>query len=174
MGVMQKKMIKEISTLGIRLLAAYVIIQGITGVVVILSALTGDELVRYEDFVNAQLAMLLGPFVVGILIFALSKPLGNLIAHGSSSPQSAIGELTLLSAGTSLIGLFLIATAIPKLAGTYAIYREASELAGMLSTGTAEGFVTYGVQLLVGMLLIIGRRGLAKLMHFIRYVGTNA
>ena len=167
-------MINPIAILGIRILSIYVMVQGITGVVVVLSTLSSEEIMGLGEFINIQFALLVGPFVVGVLLWALSKPIGKFVARGIDQAPSNLNEVMLLTAGTSLIGVFLVATAIPKLFGAYARYSELSEFQGMLNTGVFEAFATYGVQLLVGIVLVLGKRHLAKALHFVRYGGGNA
>ena len=132
----------------------------------------GNERVDpHVRWIAAVVYVLTGFVLVVLWFFPRMIARGLLPLPGDVQAQPSTAE-TWFGVGSSLIGLWLMATAVPALLRNslfmYLFRSEPADLSGVIS-----GLVYYAVQFLVGVGLILGANGIRKVVWWARNVGTN-
>lgn len=121
---------------------------------------------------TATIVYVLTSFVLIVLwFFPRTIARGLLPLPGDVQAQPSTAE-TWFAVGSSLIGLWLMATAVPALLrNSLFMYLFRSEPADV--SALTSGLVYYAIQFLVGVGLILGANGIRKLVWWARNARTN-
>jgi hypothetical protein len=96
----------------------------------------------------------------------------GLLPLSSDTPAPASAPDTWIAVGSSLIGLWLLATAVPALVrNSLVLYLFRSESMDM--SGIRSGLLYYSIQLVVGLALILGANGVKRIILWARHAGPG-
>ncbi|MDP3739402.1 MAG: hypothetical protein Q8R02_18580 [Hyphomonadaceae bacterium] len=151
---------RSIAIVCVRALAAYLILTYLGFLATVLSS----QLV-FRDFGEIPWRALVPPvtmFLVGVAVLLFSKGLAALALIGIPETQPALpSSPQLLQIGTALIGIFLVATALPSLVGATLRYFAVGSIGAPTETavlidqqGAVASFVRSIGSIVVGSLLL--------------------
>ncbi|OIJ15560.1 hypothetical protein BKP35_00770 [Anaerobacillus arseniciselenatis] len=176
-------MARKIAFIGLRLLAIYILLQSLLHLARVANyyvlPLFYDSLMQYNaNSVNAWFN--LAPFFVllmfSILLWIFAKKISSfLLLPDQESDQSdmQISATEIQSIAFSAIGLFLIVNTLPQLFSMIPEYIQIKDVANhlidpRLKYGFWFGVIEKIVQLVLGIALFLGSRGLVGLVRKIR------
>ena len=115
-------------------------------------------------------------FVAALWFFPKSIARGLLPAK-NDAPAEPSAPVVWFGIGISLIGLWVTASALPgvlrNLVMMYVVRSEYSQFGGLWSSSLAGGLIFYSVQLVVGVVLIIGANGISRAIWWARHAGPR-
>ena len=171
---------KQIGIVLCRLAAAVLLVQSIQNLGYVLpSALSQYGEIRFEFSVYVLLN--LTPALVAICLWVFADRISTVPGEaGRSRVEAGFVAAQVLRVGTTLIGVYLVATAIIAAAGIEFsdwIQRNISgDMPRSMSGYVAHligGRASYIVQLLIGIVLVLGRNQIAALVTASKYAGVN-
>jgi hypothetical protein len=110
-------------------------------------------------------------FLAFLWLFPRSVARG-LLPLSSDTPAPPSPPEAWLATGTSLIGLWLVATAVPALTrNSLAMYLFRSQSTDL--SGLRDGLLYYFLQLVIGIGLIVSANGIRRVLLWARYAGTG-
>lgn len=111
---------------------------------------------------------LVGPFFVAIILWWLAPHLARLAARGvADEPVTRISVEALVGATFVAAGTLVFVTALPGLIG------NAMRLSGPPGQFVLPMLIGSIVQCSLGVVLVVGSRGLSRLLFRLRYAGTR-
>ena len=157
-------------TVAVRLFAIWL---GLYAARVLLSMyLTGRERAdEYMGLIATGVSILTIIIVIGLWFFPRTIA-RKLLPSPSDTPNQAAAPHTWFAVGASLIGLWLVATALPGLLRNFfVLYLFRSE--AMETSSLAAGLVYLFVQVAAGAALIFGVNGAQRFFEWARYSGSE-
>lgn len=163
---------KSITIVCVRVFAAYLVLTFMGMLASMLS-----PLLMIRSFNEIPWLVLVAPLamiVIGVLMLLVSKSLATLVLAGVPEPAFALPDSQhILQIGTALIGIFLLATALPSLLAAVLQYLRVGGLGSLGSRteiailidqqGAIASIVRSTGSLIVGALLLVMSRQIAKL-----------
>jgi hypothetical protein len=132
---------------------------------------TGHQKYPYEIAIMTILG-LLGLLLLVVLWFFPKSVARGLLTLSTDVPAEPSPPQVWLAVGSSLIGLWLVASAVPALLrNSWVMYAFGSEYGNRAAL--VDGVLYYVAQCLVGAALIFGANGIAKLIWWARTTGTG-
>lgn len=133
-----------------------------------------------RDIENAlPMLVILGPLAILVLVILWFFPKSvarGLLTQSTDKPVAPSAPQVWLAVGSSLIGLWLLASAVPALLrNTWLAYLYGPDFKSYKpnTAWLVDGLLFYAVQSLVGAALIIRANGIAKLIWWARTAGTS-
>ena len=97
----------------------------------------------------------------------------NLLPGSSETPAPPTQPDSWIAVGVSLIGLWLMADALPaSMRNLLLMYLFRSE-AAMDTSGLRDGLLYYALEFIVGVALLFGANGIKRLIVWARYAGSD-
>ena len=167
--------------IGLRLIAIYLIAQGITSmpnIYLLLSTYSQESSGTNIVYVSIILAIL-SPLLIGILLWVISPKICNYLIpenKDTSSVNRNIDIKELQITAIVLIGVYLSATTIPyAFSVNYQLFSNMVEVNGAKTCNLSILYnaISVNVKLLVAVLLIIGSTTINNIIVKIRTSGTN-
>lgn len=161
-----------ISFVLVRLAAVFLFVRAVQGLSTFSYMLSGDEKVATFAVITIVFMVILPAAVAIVLWIHPEKVTGAQASVGKS--DGPISAQQILMIGVSLLGLYLIVYGVVDLFRIEANQVLQQQLAGDLP-GEAQNRAMvisrfgYGIQLAMGVLLILGRSGLSKLLLKAKY-----
>jgi hypothetical protein len=122
---------------------------------------------RHSVMIVAAVILVTAAFLVLLWFFPRTIARGLLPLSGDTVAKPSPPEMW-IAVGASVIGLWLVASALPALLRNgLVMYLFRAE--SLDRTGLTSGMIYYGIQLLVGLGLMLGVNGLRKLFLWARY-----
>jgi len=174
---------QEIAALACRLMGVYALLLGLGGLAgpaYLLGLLFGETASRPVQRVHLfwQACLLLLPVVLhvgarGFLWVLADKLAGRMVAPAPAPPpKSRVGARQLQAIAFSVVGLFLLARAIPDIAHAVTAFAfTSSEHRDRIQMVSKPQAVGLGVQVVPGLGLLFGGRGLAGIVQTVRTAG---
>jgi hypothetical protein len=126
---------------------------------------------RYAVAIIATVTVVSVVFVVLLWFFPRTVARG-LLPLSSDTPVKPSPPEMWIAVGSSLIGLWLVASAVPALLrNSLVMYLFRSE--SVDASGLVSGLVYYVIQFMVGLGLIVGASGIRKVFLWARYAGWD-
>ena len=131
---------------------------------------------KYDDQFAIGLTIATVPIVLGVLIvlWFFPRTIARRLLPGSPPPEPpVISPDAWFAVGCSLLGLWVLSDAIPALV-KYFMFLYLDQRSGgatSLPAGWHAGAVSYVVHLLIGFWLLLGAKGVRKLVMWARYAG---
>jgi hypothetical protein len=122
-------------------------------------------------------ALVIGASVFSALILAVLWFFPRSIARGllplsSDAPAQPSSQEAWFTLGTTLLGLWIVASAIPAILRNLTVmYLFQSERMDM--SGLRSGLLYYGIELLIGLCLVFGAAGIRRFIWWARNVGSG-
>lgn len=153
---------RGLAVVGIRLLALYLLLQGVQSLALIVTAPDASD--------GLPVALALVPLFLGAVLWLGVGRFASVMiparrALGSASPVGISGDAlgALMFGG---LGLFLIADTLPGLISAYYLLEPIEY--------DPERFLPQWLRLLLGIAIFVGARGLGRLHAWLRYAGRAA
>ena len=163
-----------ISFVLVRLAAIFLFVRAVQGLSTFSYMLSGDERVATFAVITVVFMVILPAAVAIVLWIHPEKVTGAQASDGKS--EGPISAQQILMIGVSLLGLYLIVYGVvdlfrieanqvlqQQLLGDTELHDEAQRRAIVLSR------IGYGIQLAMGVLLVLGRSGLSRLLLKAKY-----
>jgi hypothetical protein len=98
----------------------------------------------------------------------------GILPLSADTPAKSSSPETWIAAGSSLIGLWLVASAVPALLRNgLVMFLFRSESLALDKSGLVSGLLYYAIQCAVGVALIVGANGVRKFISWARYAGSD-
>ena len=162
----------NITVISLRVLSIYLVVSGVEALGGISLAFSMEASDSEIPFVALQYLSVVLPIIVGIVIWFLSKRIGNLVSRDLDSSGDLLTEESFVRAGTFLIGLYLFTSRFVLMFAAYLRYYGLEY--AMESNTVLWAFVLKFAEVVLGLLLMAGHRALAKLFIWLRYAGLKA
>ncbi len=159
----------SIAVIGLRLISIYLIVTGINAIVGLSAALTVMEQELNNSIPYLQLLSVVIPFISGVIIWLISVPISKHIVNIPKPDTIAINDTNLVSAGTFLIGLYLVFSTIPTLYVVLIAYKELEY--GMESSSVIRAIRLNSIVLVLGIFLMVGHRFFVRAYTWLRSTG---
>lgn len=169
----------QLATIGIRLLAVYVAVQGIVGLPETLDLnFPWSEVAEHVPYFSLLiLAGLLIPLLFGLLLWAVAGPLGRLVvgSPGKEVTESAVNLDEMQAVALSTAGLLIIIFQLPMLVSQVnALYQMSVTMPEDVRQDIVMGLVPMIVNVLLGLLLVTTSNFWVRLLERIRNFGLEA
>jgi len=167
----------SIAILAVRILALYIVVQGIFVLPAITQIFTSDSSRIFGVFERLFLASsIFAPLVIGIIILTFSRRLG-----GWLSPEKTAGETIkkvdfkeLQAVAFSIVGVFAIVHSTPILIRTLvARSNQSFQYLKQIALWQEPYFVASVTSLVIGIILFFGSKSLVRLYQWSKYLGHN-
>lgn len=173
---------KHIAQVGIRLVAIYLIAQGLSA---IYSAyMVMSSFIQYSDEQSfiflAMLFAVLSPGIIGILLWFIAPKLSGYFlseTNVTTETQTKHELSNIQSMVMVLIGVYIVAVNIPNAVSvTYYLFTNTVEVNGVdaFDTKTLISAISNNLKLLLGVTLIVGSNLITNLIARLRTMGTNS
>lgn len=170
----------HLSTIGIRLIALYLVAQGISAIPDAHLFLTAYEPTgRFEIFsYGSVLTAIFSPAIVGILSW-LSAPKLSKYIISTNPPSGDNQELNIAQFQTiavTLVGIYLLASSLPYVISIhYQLYHNTIEINGesTLNLSILASAIAADLKALFGIALLLGSNQISRLISKLRNIGTN-
>ena len=130
-----------------------------------------DRVDAYSNTIAATISTLAVLVVIWLWFFPRTIARG-LLPLSSDAPARPSAPDTWIAVGSSLIGLWLFASAVPALTrNALVVYLFRSESMDM--SGLRSGLLYYSIQLALGLALIFGANGVKRIIVWARHAGTD-
>jgi hypothetical protein len=162
----------DISLLAVRLLALYLIVQGISYLPVVAQLWRPENEYMRASRVWSSVVMT-APIVLGLVMFVSSRVIAHWILPSEGVPDDpTAGVATYQSVAIGTFGLFLIAFAIPQLWSAILVLKENSIGVRRPKSFYEDPYVVGElVSLVLGVVLLTGARYWARLVARFRDLG---
>ena len=173
-----------VSGLGVvlcRLAAVFLFIRGIEHLGFALSLLSSPATDSWQASFTSIMAVVF-PVVAAVVVWRLAPKISALEDKNSEpTPGNAVGEKELIAIGTFLVGLYAflfgLVSAVSVEVGLWAqevLNRSSQFPAEPDWIQSLQSRAPYVLQILLGIGLMLGRRGIATVFSRVRYAGTGA
>lgn len=163
------------AVIGIRLLAAYLILTGLASSGYVLAPIfenpetySGENYYYYSLWVVSSL-------VFGGLIFLLARPFAGIIVHALPKTEIKVADIEIVTVGTFLIGLFLVGDYLPNAIAQTFILNSYSDTGILDAYSNSSSGVTTDPYIFAswapvfgGALIMIGTSPISKLFSKLR------
>jgi hypothetical protein len=160
----------------VRLAAAFLFVRGVQGLSSYSFLLTGDAPVQNFAVVTLVFGVLLPVAVAIILWLYPEKVTGAQVISAKS--EEAVSAGAILMVGITLLGLYVFVYGVVDLFHVEALQMARSNKATVMNlpnevtdSQAIASRVTYAAQIVLGLCLILGRNGLARLLLKAKYGG---
>ena len=170
----------HIAQIGIRLVAIYLIAQGISAIYSAYMVFSSFNPLSEEPtyMLSALLLAVISPGAIGIVLWYLAPRLSKYFISGSptdskSDIQFDFGQLQ--SIVIVLMGVYILANNIPNaISVTYYLFTNKIEVNGVetFDTKTLISVFTVNLKLFLGIALIIGSNAITRFTTKLRTIGT--
>ncbi|MDA8229100.1 MAG: hypothetical protein M0T74_15630 [Desulfitobacterium hafniense] len=174
---------REVASLACKILGLYTIVDAVTVIarVIFFMATTRNNSSNPSFFMNQEILnivsfVLLGIF--GLVLWLVSDKLAKIMVSDSwVKPDSSQGSFTIQeiqSVAISTLGLYFLGTAIPKFTSSmFNLARIQGEIDRVVHSGIIVPLVESLIQLLLGLVLFLGARGIAGMLKQLRQAGVK-
>lgn len=165
---------REISSLACKILAVFLMIQGISAIANVLTYYIASPNLGVEKASNI-IAPLIFYVLVGILLWLLSNKLSLVMAkdetHSDLAEPSRITASDVQRISFSVIGLYFIGNAIPQLisvlASFYSIHKQD------IPISLLPNIIGSVSRLILGLVIFLGSQGLVNFLKALREAGVK-
>lgn len=167
---------RSLTTLLVKITGAWLIVYVVMSFNAVLPYMTNDLDLPWWEYLLLVLLSVIVPLLIGLMILLYPTSITNRIISEEKDIESQSGALLgLEQVAVSVLGVYLFLQALSDIAFhiTYIVYAEQLGEIGMFS-GTVmtvdrvAGIVTTGFELLLAIWLIVGSKGIVKLISRIR------
>ncbi|MCG8027172.1 MAG: hypothetical protein N0E59_05255 [Candidatus Thiodiazotropha taylori] len=159
----------SIAILGLRIISIYQIVTGINAIAGLSIALPVVNTNFNEDLSILQLLSIAIPLVSGIAIWFLSVPISKYVIDNKGAEVKLIDDVNIVSAGTFLIGVYMVFSQLPTFYFVIVKYYELEY--GMDSTSLITAIKLSSISLVIGLLLMTGYRFFVDVYKWLRRAG---
>jgi hypothetical protein len=167
----------SISILAIRILALYIIVQGIFVLPAIAPIFTSDSSHTFSVFERLFLAAsIFTPLVIGVIILTFSRKLGGWLSPGKTSGETInkVDFKELQAVAFSVLGVFAIVHSTPILIRTLVMRsNQTFQYLNHRTLWQEPYFVASVSTLAIGLFLFFGSKSLVRLYSWSKYLGHN-
>ena len=168
-----------LAKIAVRIVALYLIAYGIMQLTTLLSAMqfasSGSE--SSGTYLAIAIATIISPAFFGVVMWFLSNPLAKRIIGNAELPQQgSLDSFSIQATALATVGLILVVLGIPDLIITvnqFAYSLEVNEGANAMTRNALVHLLASFAQLALGIMLIFGASGGARLLHKIRGMGLH-
>jgi len=170
---------KQISLIGLKLIAIYLVAQGVSSlpnIYLFLSTYDASEgytLLTYGSVIIS----IFSPIIVGILVWYSASKLSSYISKSTTGaikpPSPDLYQYQVIA--ITLIGLYLFASALPyaiSINYQLLIYQDTVNDQAVFNRSLLANAISINLKALFGAVLIIGSRKLSALFSWLRQAGT--
>ncbi len=160
----------KLSFLAVRLLAVYLIIIGTSGIIGLPTfiKMIGEE--SNDPYLFIQIFSVIIPFAIGIILWLYTAFFSNIIYSKNQEENVNINDTQIISAGTFVIGVYLLVSALPGLYVAVSQYISLPELYD--SQQQLQPVLSWVIQVVSGIFLIVGQRYMVSLYLAFRRFGA--
>ena len=170
---------KQISLIGIKLIAIYLIAQGITTIPnIYLFINTFAPTDEYNLYTYASVIVsITTPIIVGIFVWFSAPRLSGYISSSIPTVEAATppGAHQYQAIGIMLIGLYLFANTLPhaiSIIYQLLFHQNIVNDQPVIDKQMLINAITINLKVLIGLVLILGSRKLSALFTWLRHAGT--
>ncbi len=166
---------RTLATVLVRVLGVYLLATTLVALpgTLALRGMASDAQPGSESAIRVQIEATLLSLAVGLALLLATKPVVSLVVRGTESRDAEPTQLDAFSLAISVLGVWLAATALSPLGAWLALFIHLSHSLG----GTARdeyfqqhwtAIVQLGLQLVVGLCLLLGARGITSTWRRLR------
>ena len=167
----------QLSHIGLRLLAIYLVIQSIgniPGAYATLSTISSMQ--EIDIFLSVSfISTLIVPLVFGVILWFITPRLSSfLISEKSDKEAFSIHQLQ--SSALSIIGVYLLAVTIPPAISVNYLLLQGSEVINNYNKSLSDiviNAITIDLKIVFALILVIGSNSISKAISNLRTTGTN-
>lgn len=161
---------QQIVAVALRVFAAWLCVDLFRTLPVLSFARRGDA----PGFLFVLVFFGLTGLLVLVLWFFPRTIAGKLLSAPVSEPTASISPDTWLAIGCALIGLWMLASTLPRLVAEGFTLYQASSDPGYRDQGVTKSWaIYYVVEVAIALWLILGARGFRKVFWWARYAGLT-
>ncbi|ODB93622.1 hypothetical protein A3194_02755 [Candidatus Thiodiazotropha endoloripes] len=159
----------SIAIIGLRIISIYQIVIGINAIAGMGIALPIVNSNFKEELSTLQLLSIAMPLLSGIVIWLLSVPISKFVINNKSTEVKLINDVSIVAAGTFLIGVYMAFSQLPTMYFVMGKYNELEY--GMESTSIITALKLSSISFVIGLLLMIGHRFFVEVYKWLRRAG---
>ena len=168
---------KELTAIALKLFAMYIAVHMVSGIPQIILAFTflrdsADPMISEYGYVGVEIVALVIIAILAVMIWRLSNRVIDVAdARKGIIPTENFEEFTL-----AVLGLFFVVTALSKIvyltASAYVQATDPNNINGF-AVQSVSMFVSYGLQLVIGMTLVLRTKGWLRIYNSMREAGLD-
>jgi len=164
-----------LATVGLRILAVYLVSQSFLYLASVATRVLGNATgLSHAPALVWAYAWVLAPLVVGLCLWLAAPQLARWATRRlRPEPLACIDEGVLAHTAYAVAGVLIFATAVPYVIMEAFRIWQAHRIADGYEAPAIAYLVAHLGQMVLGTWLALGARGLARLLHALRYAGSS-
>lgn len=170
----------QLAQIGVRLVALYLIAQGITSLPNLYFYFPGMQHAEsFSSFIYAvAFISILSPVVIGVLLWVIAPLVSNSLTSPFQGAElnNTFNDNQLQTSAIFLIGIYLLTISIPDLVAAIYQYSKLAELESLrdsAKTSIQASLLTATIELVLGVLLVVGANAITRWVSRLRNLGLN-